>query len=127
MSKILCVFLLTVFITACSPLTSNAFKKINVNDTQEEVERVLGKPFSKRAYYNKTFLVYYVYEDFFGIFINQKKVPFVGFPPLLRTGDEYWVILENGKVVAFGLSKNFGNSIPKALSDKDATLEVKKF
>ncbi len=127
MNKVLCFLLLILVLNACTPVTSNSLKKINTNDTEEQVKKILGNPYSKKAYYNKTYLVYYVYDDFFSIFVNLKKFPFFGFPPLLRTGDEYWIILEDNRVVAFGLSKNFGNNIPRALSTRGGTLEVLNF
>lgn len=112
--------MLLLLVNGCFPLTSNSLKKINVNDTEEHVSKVLGKPFSKKAYYNKVYLVYYVHDDLFSVFFNFKKFPFVGFSPLLRTGDEYWIAIEDGKVVSFGTAKNFGNNIPKALNNKGA-------
>lgn len=114
-------------LSSCFPVTSNSLKKININNTEEEVIRILGKPFSKKAYYTKEYLVYYVHDSFFDVFFNKDQFPFIGFYPILRTGSEYWIIMDNGKVVAFGLSKNFGNSLPKALNNKGTMLEIMEF
>lgn len=121
------LLLLCLGLSSCFPLTSNSFKKIKVDDTEERVIKVLGRPTSKRAYYSKEYMIYYVHDDFFSIFFNMKQFPFVGFYPLLRTGQEYWVILEGGKVVAFGLAKNFGNNIPRALNSNGVDLGITKF
>lgn len=118
---------LFLLLTACFPLTENGLKKIDVQDTKEQVVDKIGNPYSKKAFYNKEYMIYYVYDDIFDLFINQTKFPFVGFYPFLRTGKEYWIILEDNKVVAFGLAKNFGNNIPKALNAKGGTLEVSNF
>lgn len=117
MIKIFCCVLL-ILLSGCFPLTSNSLKKINVDYTEDQVVKVLGKPFSKKAYYNKVYLVYYIHDDLFSIFFNIKRFPFVGFSPFLRTGDEYWIIMENDRVVSFGTAKNFGSNIPKALNNK---------
>ena len=113
--KVFCIIMF-ILLSACFPLTSNSVKSINVNDTKEKVIDKLGKPFSKKAYYNKEYLVYYIHDDFFSLFINLKKFPFIGFSPFLRTGEEYWIIVEGNKVVSFGNATNFGNNIPRALS-----------
>lgn len=118
------IFIIFLFLSGCFPLTSNSLKKLSVNDTEEQVIKTLGKPFSKKVYYNKVFLIYYIHDDFFSIFFNLKKFPFIGFYPLLRTGDEYWIIMEDNKLVSFGSAKNFGNNIPRALNDKGATLTL---
>lgn len=122
MKKIFCI--LFILLSGCFPLTSNSLKKINVNNTEKQVVEVLGKPFSKKAYYNKTYLVYYIHDDLFSIFFNLKRFPFVGFSPLLRTGDEYWVIMEDGKVVSFGSASNFKNSIPRALTNNGSVVDL---
>ena len=121
------IIALFVALTACFPLTENGLKKIDVRDTKEQVVEKIGSPYTKKAFYNKEYMVYYVYDDVFDLFINQTKFPFVGFYPFLRTGKEYWVILEDNKVVAFGLAKNFGNNIPRALNARSGTLEVLNF
>lgn len=120
-------FIILILLTSCFPLTSNGLKNIKINDNETEVFKKIGKPFSKKAYYNKTYWVYYVHDDLFSIFSNFRKFPFIGFYPFLRTGEEYWIIIEDNRVVAWGLSKNFGNNLPRALSSSGGTLEVTKF
>lgn len=113
-----------ILLTACFPLTSNSFKKINVGDSEKRVVKVLGNPTSKKAYYNKEHFVYYVHQDFFSLFFNIKRFPFIGFYPFLRTGEEYWVIMEDDKVVSFGSSSNYKNSIPRALDSRGLTVDL---
>jgi outer membrane protein assembly factor BamE (lipoprotein component of BamABCDE complex) len=107
-----------LFLLACFPLTSNSLNKIRVGDSREHVINVLGKQYTKKAYYSKTYLVYYIHDSFFEIFFNSKEFPFIGFYPLIRTGKEYWVIIDNDKVVSFGNANNYKNNIPKALDSK---------
>lgn len=116
--------ILLILLSGCFPLTSNSLKKLNVNDNEEQVIKVLGKPFSKKAYYNKVYWVYYVHDDLFSVFFNIKRFPFIGFSPLLRTGDEYWIIMEDGRVVSFGTAKNFKNSIPRALTNNGTVVDL---
>lgn len=117
--------LFCVLCTSCLPLTSNGFKNIHVNYSAEQVIDVLGEPATQNEFYSKKYMVYYVHDSVFSLFFNLDQFPFVGFYPLLRTGTEYWVILDNNKVVGFGPAKRFGNNIPKALDTKNAyTLDI---
>lgn len=126
MAKKFCFIIFILFLNSCFPLTANSLKRINVNNTEEQVVKVLGKPYSKKAYYNKEYFVYYIHDDFFSIFFNMKKFPFVGFYPFLRTGEEYWVIIEDGRVVSFGSSSNYKNSIPRALNSNGITIDLEE-
>jgi hypothetical protein len=122
-------FFATLFLllAACFPLTGNGLKSVNIQDARKEVISKIGNPYSKKAFYNKEYMVYYVYDDIFGLLFTKERFPFIGFYPFLRTGTEYWIILEDDKVVAFGSAKNFGNNIPRALNAKGITLEVQDF
>lgn len=113
-----------ILLTACFPVTSNGFKKVNVGDSKKQVVKILGRPTSKKAYYSKEHYVYYVHQDFFSLFFNIKRFPFVGFYPFLRTGEEYWVIMEDDKVVSFGSSSNYKNSIPRALDSRSLVVDL---
>lgn len=124
MNKKLMYTLMFLFLNACFPLTNNSLKKISANDSKEQVIEVLGSPYTKKIYYNKEFLVYYVHDDFFSLFFNSSEFPFVGFYPFLRTGTEYWVILENDKVVSSGTARNYVNNLPKSLSNGGSVVEV---
>lgn len=108
-------FFLAFLLTGCFPLTGNAIKKINVSDSKESVVGTLGKPYSKKASYNKEFYVYYIHDSLFDLFLSS-KFPFVGFYPLMRTGNEYWIIFENDRVVAFGDARNFKSDVPRSLN-----------
>ena len=125
-SKIL-ILLSFLFISACFPLTGYGLKEININDNKEEVIKKIGKPYTKKSFYNKEYMVYYVYDDIFSLFFNIKRFPYIGFYPFLRTGEEYWIVLENNKVVAVGSARNLNNyNIPKALDAKGGVVEVTK-
>ena len=112
-------FVLFCFLcTSCLPLTSNGFKNIHVNYSAEQVIDVLGEPATQNEFYSKKYMIYYVHDSVFSLFFNKNVFPFIGFYPLLRTGTEYWVILDYDKVVGFGPAKQFGNNIPKELDAK---------
>lgn len=113
------IILVCLFCTSCLPLTSNGFKKIKINYSENDVINIIGRPTTKNVFYSKEYMVYYVYDSIFSLFLNRDVFPYVGFYPLLRTGTEYWVILDNNKVVAFGPSKKFNSgSISRALDTK---------
>jgi hypothetical protein len=76
--------------------------------SEREVIAIMGNSEEKRSYYDKNILVYYIHSSIFEL-IFTKTPPYIGFFPLNRTGKEFWVILENDKVTAFGYSKNFGD------------------
>ena len=126
MYKKFLVLILPLLLSACFPLTGYGVKDINISDTKETVIEKIGQPYTKKAFYNKEYMGYYVYDDIFSLFLNIKQFPYVGFYPFLRTGVEYWVILEDNKVVAFGSAKNFNNNIPKSLN-ANGSLEVLNF
>ena len=115
------IFFVCLFCVGCLPLTSNGFKDIHVDYSEQDVIKVLGKPSTKNEFYSKKYMIYYVHDSVFSLFFNKNNFPYVGFYPLLRTGTEYWVILDNNKVVAFGPAKRFnGSNIPKALDTKSS-------
>lgn len=119
------ILLSFLFVSACFPLTGYGLKEININDDKEQVIKKIGRPYTKKSFYNKEYMVYYVYDDIFSLFFNIKRFPYVGFYPLLRTGEEYWIVLENNKVVAVASARNLNNyNIPKALDVKGGTVEV---
>lgn len=106
-----------ILVAGCFPTTNVAINKIDVGMTKKQVTKVMGKPYSTNAFYNKDFFVYYVHEDFIDLFIS-KKFPFIGFYPIIRTGTEYWIVLENARVVSYGEARHFKNNVPNALSSK---------
>ena len=124
MTKFFICLYLVLCLTSCFPVTANGFKKIKYNDTEDEVVKILGAPYTKKNYYNKEYFIYYVHDDVFSLFFSKSRFPFIGFYPFLRTGEEYWVIFENGKVVSFGNSSNFNNSIPRALSNNGISVDL---
>lgn len=117
-------FIICFLLSSCFPLTGNGLKDINFQDSKENVIEKIGKPYSKKLFYNKEYMVYYVHDGVFDLFFSSTEIPYIGFYPFLRTGKEYWIILEDNKVVAVGLAKNFKSNIPKALSTKGVVLEA---
>jgi len=114
---------LFMLLTACFPLMSNSLNKINVGNSEEDVVMVLGKPFTKKTYRDRTFMVYYVHDSLADIFFSKDKFPYIGFFPLIRTGREYWIITEGNRVVSFGDATNYKNSIPRALNERVIEVE----
>ncbi|MDR1425716.1 MAG: hypothetical protein LBI70_01840 [Rickettsiales bacterium] len=72
-----------------------------------------GEPAEKRASGKTDVMVYYLHAALFDLIFNQKRAPYVGFYPLLRTGREFWVVLSKNseRVIAFGYAEDFGNSL----------------
>jgi hypothetical protein len=77
---------------------------------KQDVEAVLGQSEEKKIYQNKEILVYYLHNSLFDM-IFSKNFPFIGFFPLVRTGKEFWVVLEDGRVTAAGYADNFGRRL----------------
>lgn len=111
-----------VFLAACGTtyIPTNGLKYGMGRD--EAMKTMHAKPVATKAYYNKEFMVYYLHGGFFDYFF-VRKAPFVGFYPLVRTGEEFWIILEDGKIVSFGEAKNYKNSVPGALKANIITFE----
>ncbi|GMO56470.1 MAG: hypothetical protein Ta2D_01430 [Rickettsiales bacterium] len=107
MKYIFC-FLLFV-LCGCFPLTTRGISRVDIGDNKEQVIKKVGSPFYKMEYYTKQHLVYYFYDDFFSLFFAD-KFPYIGFYPLLRTGTEYWIILDNNKVISHGRAKAYQGS-----------------
>jgi hypothetical protein len=103
-------------------------KSIEVGDSKSEVIDKIGKPYYKMEYYTKQHLVYYMYDDLMSLFFTEDKFPYIGFYPLLRTGTEYWVIVEGDKVVSHGRKDAYigSGSITKTLNSKNIILEIEK-
>jgi hypothetical protein len=83
--------------------------------SKQEVEAIFGPSEEKKFYQNREILVYYLHNSLFDM-IFSKNFPFIGFFPLIRTGKEFWIVLENEQVVAMGYADNFGyrlNGIPR--------------
>jgi hypothetical protein len=104
---------------ALVPLTSctNIAHRHVTNDlylgaTAKEVVLVMGDgPAEKKSFGGKEVMVYYVYSSIFDLIVNWEKFPYVGFYPLLSTGQEFWIILNDNRVESFGYAKNFSNSL----------------
>jgi hypothetical protein len=97
--------------------TTSCVKNFNImtNDlkksmSEQEVETVMGKSEEKKVYYNKNILVYYVHNSIFDM-IFSKNFPYIGFFPFNRTGKEFWIVLEDEGVVAFGYAGDFGKKL----------------
>lgn len=121
MSKQMLIILF--FLTSCLPNTTNITNKLYYRQPREEVVKVFGKPNIVQGFYDKEILVYYLYESIFDLIFTSRKIPYLAFYPLIRTGNPYYIILENNKVVSFGFSNNFHKQIPKLLQHT-ANLEI---
>ena len=104
--------------TSCFPLTNKGLRELKLNDSKQEVIKVMGKPSSTSIHYNQEYLTYYIHNDFIDLFITG-KFPFIGFYPFLRTGNKYWVILEDNKLISYGESWYYN-------IDKDGKILIKK-
>jgi hypothetical protein len=93
--------------TACAKNFNFMTNDINKLASKQDVEAVLGRSEEKKIYQNKEILVYYLHNSLFDMILS-KNFPFVGFFPLVRTGKEFWIALENERVVAMGYIDNFG-------------------
>jgi hypothetical protein len=87
---------------------------LTTGSTRAEAISAMGsEPTRKMASAKMDVLVYYLHASVFDLVFSPQKAPFVGFYPLLRTGQEFWVVLDRArdKVVAFGYAENFSNSL----------------
>jgi hypothetical protein len=108
------VLLLTTVIGCTSVTHIHLTNRLRNGIGKEEVVSTMGsEPAEKMAFGGKEVLVYYLHASVFDLIFNQKRLPYVGFYPLLQTGREYWIVLERDRdrVVAFGYAENFGNSL----------------
>jgi outer membrane protein assembly factor BamE (lipoprotein component of BamABCDE complex) len=112
-----------LLLSSCFPLTSYSLNKIKVGDSRSKVVKDLGRPSYHMEYYTKEHLVYYVHDDIFSLFYSS-KFPFVGFYPFLRTGDEYWVIIDGGKIVSHARAKDYRGGISRALNGGGDVIEA---
>ena len=109
--------LLLLLLTSCFPLHTKISNKLYYNQSSKDVLEKIGQPDFSQRYYSKEIYGYYVHDSIFDLFINTKKFPWIGFYPFLRTGKEFYIILDDNKVVAYGLKSNFSQTIPTLLKD----------
>lgn len=109
--------LLLLLLTSCFPLHTKVSNKLYYNQSSKDVIEKIGQPGFSQRYYSKEIYGYYVHDSIFDLFINTKKFPWIGFYPFLRTGKEFYIILDDNKVVAYGLKSNFSQTIPTLLKD----------
>ncbi len=112
-----CKILLLLLLTSCFPLHTKVSNKLYYNQSSKDVIEKIGQPDFLQRYYSKEIYGYYVHDSIFDLFINTKKFPWIGFYPFLRTGKEFYIILDDNKVVAYGLKSNFSQTIPTLLKD----------
>jgi hypothetical protein len=74
--------------------------------SSKEVIKVMGRSDEKKLGFGKNILVYYLHSSIFDLFFS-KNFPYIGPYPFNRTGKEYWVVLKDDKVVAFGYLSDF--------------------
>ena len=112
-----CKILLLLLLTSCFPLHTKVSNKLYYNQSSNDVIEKIGQPDFSQRYYSKEIYGYYVHDSIFDLFINTKKFPWIGFYPFLRTGKEFYIILDDNKVVAYGLKSNFSQTIQTLLKD----------
>ena len=108
MKKLLCIGFL--FLNSCIGIIAYSTNKLKTGQTSEEVIKNLGKPLEKKSLNNIEYYVYFTHNNLFDFFTSEKP-PYIGFYPLIRSGKEYWVLLQNDIVIGFGNAKNFKHSI----------------
>jgi hypothetical protein len=84
--------------------------------SEEEVKGIMGAVSEKKLYFDKKILVYYVHSSVFDI-VFSKSFPYVGPFPFNRTGKEFWVVMENNVVIAFGYAGDFGGRLMNLLRE----------
>lgn len=117
--KIVLALLILLNLTACFPTTNYTTKKLYYKQPKEEVLKIMGKPFSKKAFYTKEYYVYYIHNDIFDLIITTSKFPYFGFYPFMRTGKEFWIIFENEEIISFGNSTNYRTDLPRSMKYED--------
>lgn len=107
---VLLSIILIALMTSCSPLTPYAMNDVKHNMTKQDVIARLGKPYSVKTVRDVEFLTYFVHEDVLDLFLTN-RFPFILPYPFVRTGSEYWVILENDQVIGVGSgNQDFGKT-----------------
>lgn len=101
-NTILHYILLMALLTGCS-LTKypGRLKKLQTGMTVQEAVNIMGEPSAREIIKNNLVMVYHLYEDLYS-HVFTSKFPFIGFYPLSRTGSEYWLIFNDGILVAAG-------------------------
>lgn len=101
-----------ILLQSCSGIIySQMTNKLSNNLTKSQVIEILGtEPFEKKFKNDNEVMVYYVHSSVFDL-IFPKKFPYFGFYPFSLTGQEFWIVLKNGKVLTFGSADNFSNSL----------------
>jgi len=96
----LCLSLL--LLNGCFALTPHSLNKISAGMSKEETVGIMGKPYSTKYMKGEEYSVYYLHEDVIDLFFRQNKFPFIGIYPILRTGQEYYIVYKDDVVVAYG-------------------------
>lgn len=101
------IFIVMAVIAGCGS-TYYPTNSLGEGDSRDDVLRIMGNPSRTFLMDGREFLVYdlssSMSESVFG-----KNAPYLGIAPLTRTGNEYYVVLENGKVIGYGDADNYRN------------------
>lgn len=94
------IIFVLLFLTSCGGILSNyTINKLEYGQSQREVERLLSKPAEKRIVdENKEIYIYYVHDSILDLFLSP-RFPFIGFYPINRTGEEFWLLFEYNSLV----------------------------
>lgn len=106
----LLLFMFVFFLQSCSNITTlYQTKKLYYGQSSGDIVKKLGNPSEKKIInMSSEIYVYYVHSSIFDLFLNSEKFPYIGFYPFNRTGKEFWVVLNNGKLKTSGYVKDFG-------------------
>ena len=102
MKKCILLILCAMALNGCFALTPYALNKVEIGMDRQELKRVMGKPYTTKFGNDKEYQTFYLHRDIYDLFITQTKFPFIGIYPLMRTGQETYVVLENGRVISYG-------------------------
>ena len=90
-----------VFTLSGCAVTPYSIRHVEHDMTKEEVIKKVGKPYTIKSVRDVELMTYYLHEDLVDFFISPKFPYFLPYP-FIRTGHEYWVILEDNQVIAVG-------------------------
>jgi hypothetical protein len=105
-----------LFLASCVGNFNFALNDLKKSLSEKDVKSIIGDSSERKLYREKDILVYYIHNSVFDLFFS-KTFPYFGFFPFNRTGKEFWVVLKDDKVIAFGYATDFGNRLAATVAD----------
>ncbi|MBW2044702.1 MAG: outer membrane protein assembly factor BamE [Deltaproteobacteria bacterium] len=102
MKKLICLLVLVMVVSGC--VTTKRINLLNLGMTKAEVIKAMGTPASTKAEYGREVLEYILYPTWDSTWADRQQ---------------FWVILEDGKVVKYGRAGDFGTA-----EKADITVEI---